>query len=263
MQILATPHAGETPFPNVEYVSMGGGSGQMWDYNYTSAGGAGRWQHGTAQLIKGIAYHVLVGAGSWQFGQQSDFAGHPTPTFIAWTNNGYMTQGYGGYWAISDHTGGGGGAGAGGNGVNSPGRFNPNPSIQSNQPGNGGPGRATDITGATLTMGGGGGGQGHRNAGGITRALGGSGGGGAGELYINGCVHNGENGAVNTGGGGGGFHECAAYISGGSGRVIMAYLSTQGALSAISAGLTYTLSTSSRSGYHVYSFTSGEGTITP
>jgi hypothetical protein len=33
-------------------------------------------------------------------------------------------------------------------------------------------------------------------------------------------------------------------------------------LSFISGGLTYSLSTVSRSGYHVYTFTAGDGTVT-
>jgi len=49
--------------------------------------------------------------------------------------------------------------------------------------------------------------------------------------------------------------------SGGSGVVIIAYPSTSPALSSISAGLTYTVSTSSRTGYRVYVFTAGTGTI--
>jgi hypothetical protein len=48
---------------------------------------------------------------------------------------------------------------------------------------------------------------------------------------------------------------------GGSGIVIIAYPSDKDA-AAVSSGLTYSVSTSSRSGYRVYSFTAGTGTIT-
>jgi hypothetical protein len=43
--------------------------------------------------------------------------------------------------------------------------------------------------------------------------------------------------------------------------VIIAYPDTYNALSSIGGGLTYTVSTVSRSGYRVYTFTAGTGTI--
>jgi hypothetical protein len=49
--------------------------------------------------------------------------------------------------------------------------------------------------------------------------------------------------------------------SGGSGVVILAYLSSLPALSSIAGGLTYTVDTAGRSGYRVYRFTAGTGTI--
>jgi hypothetical protein len=68
---------------------------------------------------------------------------------------------------------------------------------------------------------------------------------------------------VNTGGGGGagGFTGSTfAGAAGGSGVVILAH--TNDISNAIvSAGLTYTLSTVSRSGFLVYTFTAGTGTI--
>jgi hypothetical protein len=59
-----------------------------------------------------------------------------------------------------------------------------------------------------------------------------------------------------------GYPPTGSYAAGGSGIVIIAYPSTFNALTTIDAGLTYSVSTSSRSGYRVYSFTSGTGTIT-
>jgi hypothetical protein len=44
--------------------------------------------------------------------------------------------------------------------------------------------------------------------------------------------------------------------------VILAYASTFDALTTIGGGLTYSVDTSSRSGYRVYTFTAGTGTVT-
>jgi hypothetical protein len=66
-------------------------------------------------------------------------------------------------------------------------------------------------------------------------------------------------GGVNTGGGGGGGDTAA---SGGSGVVIIAYPSTEPAFTSIGGGLTYSVSTVSRAGYRVYTFTAGTGTVT-
>jgi hypothetical protein len=65
------------------------------------------------------------------------------------------------------------------------------------------------------------------------------------------------------GGGGGGAAENAANSNGnngGSGVVIIAYPDTSSAPVSISGGLTY--DQPSRSGYRVYRFTAGTGTIT-
>jgi hypothetical protein len=53
----------------------------------------------------------------------------------------------------------------------------------------------------------------------------------------------------------------AGSYAGRNGVVIIAYQGSP--LTSISAGLTYTVSTTTRSGYRVYTFTSGTGTITP
>ncbi|NDG03563.1 MAG: hypothetical protein EB119_10340 [Synechococcaceae bacterium WBB_34_004] len=65
-------------------------------------------------------------------------------------------------------------------------------------------------------------------------------------------------GTVNLGGGGGGASS-ALGGAGGSGVVIIAYPNTYPALASIGAGLTYDQPT--RSGYRVYRFTQGTGTI--
>jgi hypothetical protein len=144
--------------------------------------------------------------------------------------------------------GGGGGAGAAGGNGNSNGVA-----------GNGGDGLQSSITGtATYYAGGGGGGYYNLTSG--IRSSGGLGGGGRGGA--NGVA--GENGAANTGGGGGGGYNggtgTTAGGSGGSGVVVIAYPNSYPALSNISAGLTYDQPT--RSGYRVYRFTAGTGTIT-
>jgi hypothetical protein len=94
---------------------------------------------------------------------------------------------------------------------------------------------------------------------------GGTGGGGAGGPYTGGSA---TAGTANTGGGGGGGAYNASFggnnqpgAAGGSGVVIIAYPSSSAGLVSIGAGLTYTVDTSTRSGYRVYRFTAGTGTI--
>jgi hypothetical protein len=69
---------------------------------------------------------------------------------------------------------------------------------------------------------------------------------------------------ANTGSGGGGgvayFANASVGGNGGSGIVILAYPSEYPDLT-VGTGLTYTRSTSSRSGFKVYSFTAGTGTV--
>jgi hypothetical protein len=70
-------------------------------------------------------------------------------------------------------------------------------------------------------------------------------------------------GTANTGGGGGGGVSQGAPIvgaAGGSGVVIIRYPDSYEDLSSISVGLTYTKTTPT--GYKVYTFTVGTGTIT-
>jgi hypothetical protein len=67
---------------------------------------------------------------------------------------------------------------------------------------------------------------------------------------------------LNTGGGSGGGEGFAGpSANGGSGVVIIAYPNTFADLASIGAGLTATLSTVSRSGYKVYTFTAGTGSV--
>jgi hypothetical protein len=58
---------------------------------------------------------------------------------------------------------------------------------------------------------------------------------------------------------GGGYNSARKGGNGGSGVVIIAYPNTYAAITSISGGLTYDQPT--RSGYRVYRFTNGTGTI--
>jgi hypothetical protein len=103
--------------------------------------------------------------------------------------------------------------------------------------------------------------------------LGGTGGGGNGAIVTD---NNGSPGTTNTGGGGGGASQSTGTRTGGnggSGIVIIAYQNIYTDIVSFAAGLvvngvTTTGSnvppsdTASRSGYKVYKFTSGTGTIT-
>jgi hypothetical protein len=91
----------------------------------------------------------------------------------------------------------------------------------------------------------------------VTRASGGNGG-----AYNSGAA--GSAGGANTGngGGGGGGNGGTNTGTGGSGVVILAYPDSFPAFTSIDVGLTYSVSTVSRAGFRVYTFTSGTGTVT-
>jgi len=146
--------------------------------------------------------------------------------------------------AGEDFTTPGGGGGAGGPGTRG-GRF---------LCGDGGIGIQSSITGQPVWYGGGGGG-GVYNQNPSSGGRGGLGGGGSSEFPGN------RAGSPNTGGGGGGiWNPCDLGNAGGSGVVILALRQP---LVAVSAGLTYTLDSSSRVGFFIYRFTAGtNGTIT-
>jgi len=149
-------------------------------------------------------------------------------------------------------SGGGGGAGAAGQSGSS--------AAASGRGGNGGVGLAYSITGSSTYYAGGGGGGSWTDS--TTYSTGGLGGGGRGGANIAGGDTPAA-GTTNTGGGGGGNGSSSTSgTAGGSGVVIIAYPSTNTALSSIGVGLTYSVSTTSRAGYRVYTFTSGTGTVT-
>ena len=169
-------------------------------------------------------------------------------------------------------SGGGGGASAAGG----------TPATNTSPGGNGGAGNTyttgTSITGLADSYAGGGGGATIGTAG-----TGGTGGGGNGTVYNSSAivVTNGTAGTINTGGGSGGGGVSAGSVgtslAGGSGVVMIAYPSSSADLAFIGLGLTTqswngsawvnnaagstTPNTSIRSGYKVYRFSAGTGTI--
>ena len=209
----------------VEYLIIGGGGG--------GAGGAGGYVEGSVSLDFGD-YYIEIGAGGSGSGSDASAFGitglggggggqeggsgggaggndivgafpygkDPTQPTSQW--GGYGNRGGNGAQSNGNNISlrpGGGGGGAGGSGGNALGQYNGNRDV----PGPGGSGRASSITGSSVTRAGGGGGSSPYGP----DASGGSGGGGRG---------NGTNGSQNTGSGGG-----ANGGQGGSGIVIMAY----------------------------------------
>ena len=260
---------------SVEYLVVAGGGGGSG--GTAGGGGAGGMLTGSLATSGGIAYSVTVAGGgagaAGVAGNGGNSAFHSitsigggrgatsNPNTAAGSGgsggggayfSGYGNQGpgsgtagqgnSGGAQIISGDVyqmGGGGGGGAGGAG-GSP---------------NGGTGASSSITGSAVTRAGGGGGARYD---GYASGAGGAGGGG------NGGAYGGSAGSANTGGGGGAGWYYGNYpgAAGGSGIVIIAYPSSFPAPTSIGAGLTYSVSTTSRSGYRVYSFTAGTGTIT-
>jgi hypothetical protein len=156
------------------------------------------------------------------------------------------TQGYKG-GDMSGSLGSGGGGGAGAAGVDA----------SNNTGGNGGAGLASSITGSSVTRAGGGGGGGASTAG-----TGGAGGGANGASSNSG----GSAGTVNTGGGGGGSSWVNSSSgganggAGGSGVVILRWLTADATIGATRTGLTDgNVQTSGSYSYIV--FTAGTGTI--
>jgi len=156
--------------------------------------------------------------------------------------NGTSGQGNNGGQGSTSSSGFGGGGGGGSGGVGGNG--------SSTVGGNGGAGTTSSITGSSVAYAGGGSGANYNSSTAGTATAGG----GVGN-NTNPAGQSGTSGTANLGGGGG------SGGTGGSGVVIIAYPDTNPPLTTIGAGLTYTYSTVSRSGYRVYTFTAGTGTI--
>ena len=162
--------------------------------------------------------------------------------FGAVAGTGTPGQGFdGGSLSSSTTDAGAGGGGAGSKGADASG----------NTGGTGGSGITSSITGSAITRAGGGG------AGGGGPRAGGSGGGGASGDYSSGGVQ----GTDGTGSGGGASNNHQLYSGrGGNGIVIIRYSDTILDITSIPPSLTYTKT--NISGYKVYQFTAGSGTIT-
>ena len=211
------------------------GVSSVWNTSFTASGGGAGGQvsiAGSAGGSGGGGANYLSAAGATN---QSAYSG-----WTVYGNAGGAGLDTGPAWGA----GGGGGAGAVGT------------AGTSTTGGTGGIGISNSITGvATYYAGGGAGGAANSAI-----AAGGTGGGGASTASAVGGA-----GTPNTGGGGGGVGNITGVSyaggAGGSGVSVIAYPSTNADL-IISSGLTYTMSTVTRAGYKVYTFTAGTGTIT-
>jgi hypothetical protein len=277
----------------VEYLVVGGGGGGAG--TYAGGGGAGGYRTSSILLERTLSYAVSVGLGGTASQGSVNGGDGGNSIFGSITSIG---GGGGGKWndGSGAHNGRTGGSGGGGGGVdggspygfggagtsgqgNAGGNSTNNTSISTSgggggggasavggaasgsNAGSGGDGLGSSITG-TLTYYAGGGGGGVIQAG-NTAGNGGLGGGGAGGKGSGNAVA----GTPNTGGGGGGSGGIGQGFSGsgnpgigGSGVVIIAYPNTYPAITTIPGTLTYDQPT--RSGYRVYRFTAGSGTVT-
>jgi hypothetical protein len=278
--------------PTVEYLVVAGGggaAGAVVGDGSSGGGGAGGLLYGTKSVAGSLSFLVTVGnGGNGGLGASNGGSSNPLRNGSNGSNSVFdnLISVGGGAGKCQDGTAGGsGGSGGGGAGGGSPlpgvggagtsGQGNSGGSGQGNpyaggggggagavggsNGGAGGAGLSYSITGSSLTYAGGGG-PGQNNYGGASGA-GGSGGGGAGANGIS----NGTPGTANTGGGGGAGGNSGAGGggnggSGGSGVVVIAYPDTYPAITTIPGTLTYNQPT--RSGYRVYRFTAGSGTIT-
>jgi hypothetical protein len=277
--------------PTVDYLVVGGGGGG--GAGGAGGGGAGGMLTSTAFTItSGTSYLVTVGSGG-AGGYAGNLGGSDPGSGISGSSSIFssitaMGGGGGGGWnsvRITGADGGSGGGGAartgfaggrgivgqgndggislsgstsvtgrggGGGGANTAGS-------SGDASGNGGNGLSSSITGSSITYAGGGGGGGFFPP---ANGTGGTGGGGPGGYQGSGGTAGTAN--LGGGGGGGGSASSAPYNSpaggnGGSGVVVIAYANTYSEPIYISGGLTYEVTT--RSGYIVYKFINGTGTI--
>lgn len=262
----------------VEYLVVAGGGGGGGAGG--GGGGAGGFKTGTMSLPKN-SYSVIVGnGGTGATGLNTQGADGGASTFYTITSiggGGGGSSSAAGNFSRNGRTGGSGGGAAGGGSTNgiyglgtvgqgsNGGNGSTNGSSYDsggggggantigisatlNYSGNGGDGLMSGITGTNVAYaGGGGGGRAYDTA---SAGLGGTGGGGAGSK-----TGSGSNGTANTGGGGGGSALTGSGGNGGSGIIIIAYPGTS---PRATGG---TISTTSRPGYVVHTFTSS-GTFT-
>ena len=258
---------------STDYLVVAGGGGGAH-----GGGGAGGLLQGSGFAVSARAYSITVGSGGAGVGANNGAVGGSGGNSI-FSSLTAIGGGGGGYINVNGATTGGSGGGSGGtvsgslgaNGTSGQGNKggDTTAAIGNNQPsgggggasavgqdaqsatisGNGGNGTTSSISGASVTYAGGGGG-GHWTTG--TAGSGGTGGGGAGGNQNS--VANSQSGTVNTGGGGGGAGS-SAYVggSGGSGIVIVRYLTP--AVDCTGGNITYA------NGRTIHTFLSG-GTLT-
>lgn len=224
--------------------ALGGGGGGGYDgqlQNATSGGsGGGALSTGTV----GQSQQGTGGYNSYRFGNAG----------------GLGSQGQNANYV------GGGGGGAGAAGSAGAGTM---AMTQRGPGGAGGVGRQVAITGSQVYYGGGGGGGGYcGSVGGVSNQGAGAGGQGGGGAGAGSDANTSQAGQANTGGGGGGGDSSCGSDSeyggrpGGSGIVVVAIQQQNGTLTSIQAQLQYSSSTQQRSGYTVYTFTGGSGSVT-
>jgi hypothetical protein len=264
---------------DVDYLVIAGGGGGAAGSAGGGGGGAGGYRTGTGlSLTPGTTYSITVGAGG---------TGNPTPDGVSAASTdggdsvfGSITAAGGGGgqggepaspYAGNGRAGGSGGGGryggTGGAGTSGQGNAGGGSTNGGSRGGGGGGGAGGAGAAGTSTVGGAGGAGLASSITGssVVRASGGAGGntgsntvaattggGGAGGTSANSTA-----GTANTGGGGGGNGSSAGAKDGGSGVVIIA---AQEAAATVTG--TYTVDTSGRSGWHVYTFTAGTGSIT-
>ena len=263
----------------VEYLVIGGGGGSGAGSAAGGGGGAGGYRTATGfALTPGTAYSITVGAGgagstspdsnNGTNGSDSVFGSITALGGGGGAGTGPASASYAGNGLVGGSGGGGRYGGTGGAGTSGQG-YAGGSSTSGGARGSGGGGGAgaAGTDGTTATAGGGTGGAGLASSitgTSVTRAGGGGGATWNSQTYTNGGAGGGGNGGAsatagtaNTGGGGGGNGSSVAGQAGGSGVVIIA---AQQAASSVSG--TYSVDTSGRSGWHVYTFTAGTGSIT-
>jgi hypothetical protein len=271
----------------VDYLVVAGGGGA--GLNYSGGGGGGGLLTNSVTVAPGVTYSITVGGGgaTSATGSNSSISGsgfttvtsigggyggaYPSPdnganggsgggggsSFTAgiggkgvYPGSAYLSQarqGYDGGDALSAggySTGGGGGAGAAGQ---------PPAGLQASKGGDGGIGLTSSITGTSTYYAGGGGGYGYNSDKGIG-GLGGGGNGGGNPIPVASTA-----GATNTGGGGGGGTTDGSGgggKAGGSGVIILRFLST-----VTPTGTTGSPTITTDGSYSVYKFTAS-GSIT-
>jgi len=264
-------------FFNTEYLVIAGGGGGGGDNNgyVCGAGGAGGYLTSTLATKLSTNYTVTVGAGgaggpaankggigsdsvfssvtskggggggrsNGQAGDAGGSGGGSGGYFNTAGGLGTVGQGNNGGRDGNGTNGGGGGGGAGAVGGNAP--------ATQNYGGNGGNGLASSITGSSVTRAGGGGASGNNSP------TGGTGGGGNGSTTSVAP----QSGTTNLGGGGGGgwsYQNSGEGGAGGSGIVILRYLTADGTIT-IGAGLTGTTATDGS--HKVTTITAGTGNV--